>query len=484
MLLITTLVSVLTAHASTAPPREPWHEQGEAMAARAVEFLRARQDSATGGWSVPPKDSGRPNLPAITALALRGMMQQPGVDAKDPAVTAAVRYILSFAKPDGGIYDGMLPSYNTAICLSALAHVDTPEARKAIGPAQEFLKRSQWGTTEPVGVGGAGGKEAPTVVDEKHPFYGGLGYGNRGRPDLSNLAFAIEAWRESGLPVDDPAFKRAIVFLERCQMIETAGGTTVNPMPYAKGSRQGGFIYATAENDKTIGQGQSFAGTIEESMDDGSKVSRLRAYGSMTYAGFKSYIYAGLSRSDPRVQAALGWMSRNYTLLENPHMGSDGYYYFLVMFGRAMAASELDLLPVTERAPLRASLLLTPQGDKAPADAAGVAALLKDRGVPAQAIVARAHSYIAYYADEAGADKARQALASAPLIIDRTDTTRVGASADWRKDLVEHLALLQNPDGSFKSLDDRWMENDPSLVTSYALVALQSALRPANPAHP
>src|SRR5690606_4490870 len=132
----------------------------------------------------------------------------------------------------------------------------------------------------------------------------------------------------------DPAFQRAIVFLQRVQMHDE-----FNDMAYADGSRQGGFIYATSVNKDDVGGGQSQAATmIEETLDDGANVSRLRAYGSMTYAGFKSYIYAGLSKDDPRVVAAREWIARNYTLEENPHMGADGLYYYFVTFARAMDA--------------------------------------------------------------------------------------------------------------------------------------------------
>jgi len=50
-------------------------------------------------------------------------------------------------------------------------------------------------------------------------------------------------------------------------------------------------------------------------------------------------------------------------------------------------------------------------------------------------------------------------------------------SRNWRTDLALQLAALQNPDGSFMSLDDRWMENNPDLITAYALLALQHARR-------
>jgi squalene-hopene/tetraprenyl-beta-curcumene cyclase len=209
---------------------------------------------------------------------------------------------------------------------------------------------------------------------------------------------------------DDPAFQRALEFLKRTQMIEKApDGTVINPMPYAKGSRQGGFIYAVSENKDKIGSGQSMAGEIEETMDDGQKVSRLRAYGSMTYAGFKSLIYAQLPANDPRVVAAYDWIRRNYTLSENPGMGTDGMYYYFVTFARGLTAS--------------AALAAGPTSER-------VIVTLKD-GKPEE--------------------------------------------RNWANDLIDRLGELQNEDGSFKSVDDRWMENNPELITAYALIALQHA---------
>jgi len=47
-----------------------------------------------------------------------------------------------------------------------------------------------------------------------------------------------------------------------------------------------------------------------------------------------------------------------------------------------------------------------------------------------------------------------------------------GRKVHWAKDLAEHLISLQTPDGSFVNKEDRWMEGDPVLTTSYALDAL------------
>ena len=62
----------------------------------------------------------------------------------------------------------------------------------------------------------------------------------------------------------------------------------------------------------------------------------------MTYAGLKSMIYAGVEAEDPRVQAALDWIGRFYTLAENPGMGDAGLYYYFHTFGKALQATGKD----------------------------------------------------------------------------------------------------------------------------------------------
>jgi squalene-hopene/tetraprenyl-beta-curcumene cyclase len=57
----------------------------------------------------------------------------------------------------------------------------------------------------------------------------------------------------------------------------------------------------------------------------------------MTYAGLKSMIYAGLDRDDPRVKAALAYITHHYTLDENPGLGQQGLYYFYHTFAKTMS---------------------------------------------------------------------------------------------------------------------------------------------------
>ena len=58
------------------------------------------------------------------------------------------------------------------------------------------------------------------------------------------------------------------------------------------------------------------------------KAEPPRAYGSMTYAGMQSLIYANVDKNDPRVKLALKWLENSYNLDENPGMGVQGLYYY------------------------------------------------------------------------------------------------------------------------------------------------------------
>jgi squalene-hopene/tetraprenyl-beta-curcumene cyclase len=49
-----------------------------------------------------------------------------------------------------------------------------------------------------------------------------------------------------------------------------------------------------------------------------------------------------------------------------------------------------------------------------------------------------------------------------------------GKSHDWRVELIDKLASLQRSDGSWAG-EKRWMEDNPVLVTSYAVIALEEA---------
>ena len=92
----------------------------------------------------------------------------------------------------------------------------------------------------------------------------------------------------------------------------------------------GGFYYTPAAG------GESEAGKTPN--------GGLRSYASMTYAGLKSMIYAGVGPDDPRVKAAVKWFQMHYGLDDNPGMGGAGLYYYYHTFAKALDAAGLKTI--------------------------------------------------------------------------------------------------------------------------------------------
>ena len=159
-----------------------------------------------------------------------------------------------------------------------------------IGDAVEFLKKLQWDEDE--------GKT------EKDPFFGGAGYDSKSRPDLSNTQMFLDALKSAGIGPDDPAMKKALKFVNRCQNIK---GET-NDQPWAKLINDGSFIYTPALGGATK--------VVDKALDNGA----LPGYGSMTYAGIKSMIYCGVPKDDDRIKKAYEWIKQNYSVDGNPGM--------------------------------------------------------------------------------------------------------------------------------------------------------------------
>lgn len=291
----------------------------DTAAMRGIAFLSQRQ-SEFGSWS--------PQIgPAVTAMVLTVMLDRPDLVHDDLVVDRALAFILSKCRDNGGIHDGILQNYNTAICLSALARArQSPRVVEAIDKGCEFLRQLQWyDQVDPKSVS----------VGPEHPFYGGAGYGKHGRPDLSNTQIMLQGLYDAGLSPTDPVFQRALVFISRCQ------GTAANMQCGDQIVQDGGFVYSTSIDKNHIGISQSLASPeLRDEAILGKPVTGLRTYGSMTYAGFKSYVYAMLSRDDPRVIDAYNWIRRHYTVDHNPGMPEglklDGYFYYLMTMSRAL----------------------------------------------------------------------------------------------------------------------------------------------------
>jgi squalene-hopene/tetraprenyl-beta-curcumene cyclase len=349
--------------------------EARAIQNRGLKWLAKRQQ-ADGSWSLA-------DFPALTALPLWAFAVSDYPD-KARIVSNAVQSILKNAQPDGSIYKkapgpgGGLVNYNTALCMTALHMTRDPSLAPVVLKARRFMAAAQH-------------------LEGDDMYKGGFGYdkaSGRQYTDLSDSVIAYEAMRltqgaEDLRPADekrvDVNWGAATQFLGRVQNTEQAGTNDA-----------GGFVYRPDESK--AGKTTNTAGVVV-----------LRSYGSMTYAGLLSLIYADVSRNDPRVRAAFDWAANHWSLSENPGMGPEGLYYFYNIMAKSLSAFGME-------------------------------------GVPAKA---------------------------------------GGKPVAWRSEMIAKLISLQKvePDGSgegyWVNSNNRWMENDPVLVTAYTLIALDVAMAPA-----
>src|SRR3954451_17340929 len=329
----------------------------EQLVDKAIQYLAAKGQADDGSFNAAAG-------PAVTALVTAAILRH-GRSPEDPVVAKALKFVERFVQSDGGIYPAGSNNKNYETCIAIVCFKEANRNGKydaLIKKADAFVKSYQWGS--------AGDTSADDVK------YGGAGYGRTGdRPDLSNTSFLVDALKAAGSGPESEAMQRALVFVSRCQNLESPYNTT----PFAAKINDGGFYYTPAAG------GNSQAGN-----DDAT--GGLRSYASMTYAGLKSMIYAGLKPDDERVKAALGWLRKHYDLDSNPGLGDQGLYYYYQTSAKALSALGQDTF-------------------------------VDDKGV--------AH--------------------------------------DWRKDMIDSLARLQRPDGSWVNMNQRWLEGDANLSTGYAL---------------
>ncbi len=268
----------------------------QASVRRGLSFLRTRQ-GRDGAWQ---------QYPGITSVCTMAFLRH-GITPSDTTVARAAGYLARLAKPSGALYTDQLgpaqalPNYNTALAMTALHLTRDTRYAPVVRKAGDYLAASQFDEGE--------------GISPQDRRYGGIGYGSReDNPDVSNLQNALEALRETGRPRTDAVFRKALAFLQRCQ-----NRAESNDQAWA--GQDGGFVYASSGESKA---------------DEQTKKAHS-SYGSMTYAGLKSYLYCDVQRTDLRVQAAWNWLRANYDVQKNPHMGDDGLYYYYHTMAKTLA---------------------------------------------------------------------------------------------------------------------------------------------------
>ncbi|WP_018968612.1 prenyltransferase/squalene oxidase repeat-containing protein [Rubritalea marina] len=315
--LAVSLAAVTSLSAATNPeaPYLSLKLEMEHAIAKGNKFLRETQEPE-GFWR-------NKKIPAYTALALTAARRSPNaVDNDAPEVKKGYEWLVAQQHKDGGIYVKGLATYNTATSLTSLVASGQPEHKESILAARRFLINQQ----QDWDIRG----ETDNVND------GGIGYGGSyPHSDLSNTHFAVEAIKLSEAYAKDTEKRQpelnwdaAIQFISRTQNLEET-----NDQPGI--SNDGSFVYFP---------GNSKAGTQTEK--DGRET--LRGYGSMSYAGLLSFIYADLDENDVRVKAVKQWLNDNYTLDENPGLGQQGLFYYYQVMAKALNAAGIDTLTISD----------------------------------------------------------------------------------------------------------------------------------------
>jgi squalene-hopene/tetraprenyl-beta-curcumene cyclase len=324
--LITLVLGLLTASAGLCADTAAMAESGPAKGAapadieaaieRGLAYLLKAQNS-NGWWSTPAQ-------PAVTALALTAFNLEPTGRFQRSRPSELLRgydFILSSALPDGSIQRVGLANYNTSISLVALATSGDPNYLPVILAARRYIAGSQ------IDFGTRGTND--TIYD------GGVGYGTKYQhSDMNNTLTALDAMRisEATLPRDNPDlvaqnadlnWDAVAHFLQHCQNLP---GVNTNDWVSPDPKDRGGFVYYP---------GNSMAGGVTN--QETGRVA-LRSYGSMSYGGLLSYIYARVDKDDPRVISVRDWLRSNYTIQENPAMGQQGYFYYLHLLTKALGA--------------------------------------------------------------------------------------------------------------------------------------------------
>jgi squalene-hopene/tetraprenyl-beta-curcumene cyclase len=305
----------------------------QALAAARRFLLRCQSDD--GGWHSDvygPFKEG----PCLTPLVLGTLLALPPGEGLETRYRKGAAYLASQVRPDGtidaGPYGLNYPVYTSAGAALVLSQPCNARHRPARDAWLVYLRERQ--LTEDLGWQPA---DKP---------YGGWGYAPRlprkPAPDqplppltesnLSATVFALEALQAAGAKADDPAFRKALVFVRRCQNYQE------DPRQREGDFDDGGFFFIY---DDPVRNKAGVAGK------DRSGRERYASYGSTTADGLRALLDCGLAADDPRVAAARAWLEANFQSDRPPGRYADDrehnrgavYYYYCCSVARALLRS-------------------------------------------------------------------------------------------------------------------------------------------------
>jgi squalene-hopene/tetraprenyl-beta-curcumene cyclase len=320
------------------PPELSRVERIDQALSAAARFLLDRQ-SADGGWHSDvygPFKEG----PCLTPLVLRTLVALPASKDLEDRYRKGAAYLASQVGADGTIDAGQYglnyPVYTSAGAAEILSQPCNARHRKARDAWLAYLRQRQ--LTEDLGW----------QPDDKP--YGGWGYSPRlprkpgpGEPlppltesNLSATLFALEALHAADVKSDDAAFRKALIFVRRCQNYRD------DPQQREAAFDDGGFFFIY---DDPVRNKAGVAGK------DRSGRERYFSYGSMTADGLRALLLCGRPADDLRVVAARVWLEANFRSDRQPGKYAEDrepnrdavYYYYCCSVAQALPRASSKL---------------------------------------------------------------------------------------------------------------------------------------------
>jgi Prenyltransferase and squalene oxidase repeat len=305
------------------PPELSRAERIDQALSTAATYLFGCQ-SPDGSWVSDVYGPFKDGL-SLTPLVLHTLLTLPAGVAVEPACRKGANYLASKVQHDGTIDAGphgiAYPVYISAGAVQVLSHPANFRHRKARDAWLAYLRDRQ--LTEDLDWQPA---DKP---------YGGWGYSPRlprrpkpGEPllpltesNLSATLFALEALHAAGSKTEDPAIRKALPFIQRCQNYSD------DPKQREEAFDDGGFffIYDDPVRNK--------AGVVGK---DRTGRERYASYGSTTADGLRALLLCGRPLDDPRVAAARTWLETHFRSDIHPgkyandreHNRGGVYYYY------------------------------------------------------------------------------------------------------------------------------------------------------------
>ncbi len=277
--------------------------------------------------------------PSLTPHVLNTMFLLNATPDTRQSFASGCGYLRGLVGRDGAVDGGdsglTYPAYTAASSVRVLALENNPDHAAAARSYLALLRSHQF--NEALGW-------QPTDLE-----YGGWSYATRTprRPtqltahfdaNLSATLYAVTAMRIAGVAKDDPAWKQALTFVQRCQN-------------FSEGARNaqfddGGFFLTPCVPllNKAGAAGIDRAGR-----------ERFHSYASITADGLRALLDCGLPMNHPRVVAARAWLERNFSAFTNAGVFSPDrdrtrnatYYYYA--WSVASALQQLGVREVQTR---------------------------------------------------------------------------------------------------------------------------------------